>query len=105
MPEEFVKVARAGELPGGEKMLVELEDERILLVNIGGKYYAVGEECPHALAMLSMGQLYGEEIVCPVHGSGFNVKSGEVLSPPAREDLACYPVRVEGDDILIGPAN
>ena len=103
MPEDFVKVARVSELPPGEKMLVELANERILLVYVGGKYYAVAEECPHAFAMLSMGQLYGEEIVWPVHGSAFNVKSGAVLSPPAREDLASYPVRVEGDDILIGP--
>ena len=50
-----------------------------------------------------MGQLYGEEVLCPVHGAAFNVKTGAVLSLPADQNLTVYPVRVEGDDILVGP--
>ena len=103
MPKCFVKAARTGELSPGEKKLVQVGDQRILLVNVEGNYYAVDEECPHAYAMLSMGQMYGDEIVCLVHGSAFNVKTGAVLSPPASEGLASYPVRIRGDDILIGP--
>jgi len=40
---------------------------------------------------------------CPCHGSQFNVKTGEVVSPPANEPLTQYAVRVDGDDILVGP--
>ena len=104
MPKEFVKVAGTGEVAPGKKKLIHLEDEQILLVNVEGTYYAVEGLCPHALASLNIGQLYGDEIVCPVHGSTFSVKTGEVLSPPAAEGLTVYPVRVEGDDLLVGPA-
>ena len=104
MREEFVKAAQVGELSPGQKKLVRIGDEFILLVNLGGSYYAVDDECPHAYALLHAGQLYGDEVMCPLHGSAFNVRSGEVLSPPAAQGLKVYPVRVEGGDVLVGPA-
>ena len=103
MPKEFVRVAGTGEIAPGKKKLVRLEGEQILVVNLDGVYYAVDGLCPHALASLNIGQIQGNEILCPVHGSTFNVKTGAVLSPPAEDGLAVYPVRVEGDDILVGP--
>ena len=103
MPRDFVKVARIGEVMPGTMKLVQIGDQRILLANLGGRYYAVDDECPHAFGVLSMGQLYGEEVLCPVHGAAFNVKTGAVLSLPADQNLTVYPVRVEGDDILVGP--
>ena len=104
MPEEFVKVAQTDQLPPDRMMLVEFgQFERILLVNHKGNYYAVDELCPHSGAALSEGDLYGEVVECPLHGSMFRVKTGEVLTPPALEDLTVYQVRVEGSDILIGP--
>ncbi len=104
MPENFVKVAQTGDLSPGQMKLVEIGDERILLTNLGGEYHAVAEVCSHAFAPLSEGDLTDEEVECPLHGSVFNVKSGEVLSPPAAEALTVYTVRVEGSDILVGPA-
>ena len=103
MPEDFVKVAQTDELSPGQMKLVELGDERILLVNLEGEYHAVSEICSHAFAPLSEGDLSGEEVECPLHGSVFSVTTGETLSPPAFEALNVYPVRVEGGDILIGP--
>jgi 3-phenylpropionate/trans-cinnamate dioxygenase ferredoxin subunit len=104
MPEEFTKVATTDQLSPGEMMLVQIgRYERILLVNLEGDYYAVEELCPHSGAALSEGDRYGGEIECPLHGSMFDIKSGKVLSPPASEDLDFYQVRIEGDDILVGP--
>ena len=103
MTQEYVRAARTSELSPGEKKVVPLGDERVLLVNVDGDYYAVQEECTHAYALLSLGQLYGDEVLCPLHGSTFRVTDGEVLSPPATEGLTVYPVRVEGNDVLIGP--
>ncbi|MQF48842.1 non-heme iron oxygenase ferredoxin subunit [SAR202 cluster bacterium AC-647-N09_OGT_505m] len=84
-------------------MLVEVEDERILLANVGGQYYAVTDLCTHAECPLSDGDLDGEVLKCPCHGSQFDVRTGEVVAPPADEPLTLYAVRVEGDDILVGP--
>ena len=103
MPEDFVKVARTGELSPGKMKLVELGGERILLANLDGEYHAIDEICNHAGAPLSDGDLQGAEVECPLHGSVFSVKTGEALGPPANDQLTVYRVRVEGDDILIGP--
>jgi 3-phenylpropionate/trans-cinnamate dioxygenase ferredoxin subunit len=52
--------------------------------------------------MLSRGLLYEHEVACPLHGATFDVRTGEVITPPAMEALTVYPVKIEGDDILIG---
>ena len=41
----------------------------------------------------------GEEVICPWHGSRFNVKTGLVMTPPAREGVKSFAVRVAGDDV------
>ena len=98
-----MKAARVGELAPGAKKSLLIAEEQILLMNVGGSYYAIAAICTHAFALLAKGQLYGDEIVCPLHGSAFNIRTGAVLSPPAREGLTRYAVRVEGNDILVGP--
>jgi len=103
MPQEFVKVAEAGNLKPGEKRLVRIADERILLCNYEGKYYAVNDTCTHANGSLSRGLLHRHEVACPLHGASFDVRTGEVLTPPAMERLTVYAVKIEGDNILIGP--
>ena len=104
MPQDFIKVATTEELAPGQMKLVQLgEDERILLANVEGEYHAVSEVCTHAYYGLSEGDLMGEEVECPLHGSVFSVKSGQPLTPPADESLTVYPVRIEGGDILVGP--
>ena len=102
--EGFVKVATRNELPPGEMKMVQVGDEEILLTNVGSNYYAINDICSHAGGSLSDGSLEGEDVECPLHGSRFNVTTGEVLGPPADEAQTRYQVRVEGDDILVGPA-
>lgn len=101
--EGFVKVAITADLPSGNLMLVEVEDERIVLANVDGQYYALADACTHADCPLSNGELEGAVLECSCHGSQFDVRTGEVVSPPADEPLARYAVRIEGDDILVGP--
>ena len=101
---DFVKVATTDDLPPGDLMLVDLDGERVVLANAGGRIYALAELCTHAECPLSEGELDGEELVCPCHGSRFNVKTGEALSLPAHEPLATYGVQIDGSDVLIAPA-
>ncbi len=100
----FVNVAKTSDLSDGEVMLVEVGDERIALSRIDGSFYAIGEVCPHAEGPLSEGIVDDEEVECPWHGSRFKLKTGEVTSPPAGEPVARYAVRLQGDDVLVGPA-
>ena len=101
MPQEFVAVAKVSDLAPGTKKMVWLGDTRVMLANVDGEIYAVEDFCPHARAFLSPGWLEGDRIMCPLHGAEFNVKTGEVLSYPAEDDIAVYPVRIQGDDILV----
>ena len=94
--------ARVGDVsPGGMKR-VDIGDRRILLANVGGQLYAVDDTCTHEDASLSSGALRGEWVKCPLHGSRFNVRTGEVVEEPASERLATYPVRIEADEVWIG---
>ena len=99
----FVKVADLGELSPGEMKSVEVGDDQVLLANVGGDIYACDNLCTHAFAPLAEGALDGEQVECPLHGSLFNVTTGEVIDPPADESLRVFQVRIEGQDILVGP--
>ena len=71
------------------------------LFNIEGTFYAMGNSCPHRGGPLGEGSLAGSTVTCPLHGAEFNVKTGEVLGPPAETGVKSYAVRVEGQDVLI----
>ena len=98
---EFIKVAQTKDIAAGTGILVELEGERIALFNENGTFYAIGDICTHAGGPLSEGDLDGDTVTCPWHLAQFNVKTGEVVSPPATDPVPSYRVKVEGEDILI----
>ena len=101
---EFVKVAQTGELSPGEMKSVSLGDEDVLLANVNGNFYVISDTCTHAMGPLSEGELDEDQVQCPMHGAKFSVVTGEVLNPPAGENVQAYEVRISGDDILVGPA-
>src|ERR1051326_6801526 len=80
---------------------VEVEGENICVVNIEGKYHAIGSICTHEGGPLADGKLEGYEVECPWHGSKFDVRTGEVTSPPASEPEPAYEVKLEGTKILV----
>lgn len=97
----FIKVASAKELGTGEIIGVEAGGKPILVVNLNGKYYAIGNVCTHMGCMLSDGALKGENVQCPCHGSVFDVKTGTVVHGPAQKPEPVFQVKVEGDQILV----
>ena len=98
---KLVKVASTAEIPPGSGKLVEVEGKRIAVFNVGGRYHAIDNTCPHRGGPLSEGTLEGETVTCPWHGSKFTVTSGAVLSPPAREGVNPYPVRDSGGELFV----
>jgi len=102
MSETFLEAARSGELAPGRMKRVDLAGRRILLANVNGRYCAVDDTCTHEEASLSRGVLKGEFVKCPLHNSRFNVCTGKAMEEPAEEDLRTYPVREEGDRVLVG---
>ena len=102
MSERFVDAGKAGELRPGTMRRVDIGGHRILLANVEGRICAAADTCTHEDASLSTGVLKGALVKCPLHGSRFNVCTGEALEEPAEDDLRTFPVRVEGDRIMVG---
>ena len=95
-----VKIASVSALAPGEMMGIDKQGKSILLVNLNGTFYAIGNICMHQGCSLDGGTLTGEKIECPCHGSTYDVRSGKVLQGPAEKPEPSYPVRVQGDAVL-----
>ena len=101
MGEDFVKVAETEDVQVSQMMAVEVNDERICLANVNGKYYAIGNVCTHMGGPLAEGKLEDYIVQCPWHGSRFDIRSGKVVRPPAMKPEPTYEVKVESNDVLI----
>ncbi|HEX2014234.1 MAG TPA: non-heme iron oxygenase ferredoxin subunit [Nitrososphaera sp.] len=99
--DDFVKVADTKDVQPSQMKLVEVADENICIVNVNGKYYAIGNVCTHEGGPLADGTLEGYEVECPWHGSKFDVRTGSVTNPPANLPVPSYVVKVDGNSILI----
>lgn len=73
----------------------------ILIINREGVFYAVENNCPHENQPLEGGEIEGEEIVCPLHGAAFCIKTGEAKRPPAYSKIKTYPIRMENKKVQV----
>ncbi len=99
---EFVEIAPASELPNGGRLFVDLGDKPIVIFNIAGQFFAIGDVCTHDDGPLGDGILEGFNIVCPRHGAEFDVRTGKVVQMPAVVDIPAYPVQVRDGVIFVG---
>ena len=96
----FVKVGSLAQLPPGAVMEAEVAGDTFAICNSGGELYALGGTCPHAGGPLGQGALHGTTLVCPWHGWEYNCRTGvNEFDEDVKVDT--FPVRAEGDDILI----
>ena len=79
----------------------EVDGVEVAIVHSAGTYYAIADECSHAAIPLSEGDVGDGEIECYLHGSRFDLRTGEPLGLPATEPVAVYPCRVSGNDVLV----
>jgi glycine betaine catabolism B len=101
LSQDFIKVANTSDVLPSDKKEFEVEGQKICIINIDGRYYAIGSICTHEGGPLADGTLSGHEIECPWHGSKFDIRTGEVTSPPANEPEPAYEVKVDGNNILV----
>ena len=97
----FLKVAEIQSVLRGQGKKFNVGGKHIALFNIEGTYYAIDDTCTHKGGPLSEGKIEGSNVTCPWHGSIFDVRTGEVVRPPAPVGVFRYNVRVVGDDIEI----
>jgi 3-phenylpropionate/trans-cinnamate dioxygenase ferredoxin component len=98
---EFYEIGPA-DLPNGERLFVEIDNRQIVVFNIAGQYFAIGDVCTHDEGPVGDGLLEDFNIVCPRHGGEFDVRSGKAVMMPAVVDIPAYPIKVMEGNILIG---
>ena len=105
---EYIKIAEVDAVQPGEKKSFPLRGKMILLVNVGGVFYALDNRCPHMGGALSGGDLDGATLTCPRHGAKFDVRTGKNVGTAKLAfiqakvaDAKLFPVKVEGKDILV----
>lgn len=98
---EFVTVGRSEDVGEGEVRAFTVGAEEVAIANVGGTFYAFGDTCTHRLCSLSEGELDGDEVECPCHGSRFDVTTGDVANPPATEPVPTFEVIVEDGDLRV----
>ncbi len=99
---EFYQVAEASEVGPGERIFLEVDNEPLVIFNIAGMLYAIGDVCTHDNGPLGEGQLDGYQVICPRHGARFDVRDGKAVTLPAVQDAPSYPIRVVDGWIEIG---
>jgi nitrite reductase/ring-hydroxylating ferredoxin subunit len=98
----WVRVAAAGDLPPGEMKPVVAAGRDLALYHLDdGSWRASDNVCTHAHALLTDGWLEGCVIECPLHAGRFDLRNGAGQGAPIERDLEIYPVRVDGDDVLV----
>ncbi|MGE5798313.1 MAG: Rieske 2Fe-2S domain-containing protein, partial [Ignavibacteria bacterium] len=97
-----ITIAGINDLKNGDMKTIPVDEEnKILLVKIKDKFYALAPNCTHYGAPLEEGVLCGATIVCPWHHACFNALTGDMIEPPALDSLPSYETVIEGDSVKV----
>ena len=97
----FVRVCSVADVEDDSVIAVEVDGEPVAVVKSEGEFFAIRDECSHATVPLSEGDVEDCAIECWLHGSRFDLRSGKPTGLPATKPVPVYPVRVDGDDVLV----
>ena len=89
------------EVAPGKAKTVNVEGIDVLLCNVHGTIYAIEDVCTHDGAPLDQGTLEDACVTCPRHGAQFDVTTGEAITLPAVMPVMTFPVRIDGDEIVV----
>jgi 3-phenylpropionate/trans-cinnamate dioxygenase ferredoxin subunit len=99
---DYLDICPLDEIKSGERVYFEVNRRPVVLINIAGMLYAIGDVCSHDNGPVGDGEIQGKEIICPRHGARFDLESGKAVRLPAVVDIPAYPVRVVAGMIQIG---
>lgn len=105
------KVCSVADVMPGLMKGFEVAGKKILIANVGGSFYAMDAVCSHMGGYLPHGKLNGDIVICPLHHTNFNVKTGEVVKNVSKlikvltgrtaSNLKVYKVKIEKGDVLV----
>ena len=103
----YERVCKTEDIPNGGKKYFNIRGKEIVLINVGGRFYALHNWCTHEQGDLSAGTLTGKVLKCPEHGAEFDVTSGRVLlgpddgEPSSIESATIFETSVSGGDVYV----
>ena len=101
---QWIPLCPVGDTPA-EGAVTELDAAGIpiCLARLHGELHALNNICPHRQGPLAEGWIEGNAVLCPWHAWAFDLQTG-MAEPPEHASVPVYPLRVEGDLVLIGIA-
>ncbi len=103
--DSYVPVMKADEVQEGGLYPIDVDGNALMLTKVDGEIYAVCGICTHEYAELWDGELEDDTIWCPLHSSGFSIKTGEATNLPAVVPLPTYDVRIEDGQVHVSRAS
>lgn len=84
-----------------DRLVVDFDDISVLVIKLEDSYVAIENMCSHASFELDDAPIDGEQIICPLHGAHFCLRTGKALTPPAYEDISSFPTKIEGSKVYV----
>jgi 3-phenylpropionate/trans-cinnamate dioxygenase ferredoxin component len=98
---DYRRACPAADVPEGTAVRCVVDGEAVAVVHTEGDFYAIRDECSHAEIPLSEGEIDGTTLECWLHGSRFDLVTGRPTGLPATVPVPVYPVKIDGDDVLV----
>ena len=96
-----LELCRTADVAPGTTLKVEIEDLAFAVFNVDGEFFVTDDHCTHGPGSLSEGYIEGEVVECNFHNGQFNIRTGEVVSPPCMVPIKTYPTLVVDGKVMI----
>ena len=95
------ELCKTEDVPAGGALRVEAEHLILAVFNVDGEFFVTDDACTHGPGSLSEGYIEGDVVECNFHNGQFNIRTGEVVSPPCMVPVKTYKTVVENGEVFI----
>ena len=96
-----IELCSTSDVAPGAALRVEHDERTLAVFNVDGEFFVTDDACTHGPGSLSEGYIEGDVVECNFHNGQFNIRTGEVLSPPCMVPVRTYPVVIEAGRVFI----
>jgi len=100
-PGKRLELCSVADVAPGTALKVEIEDLALAVFNVGGAFFVTDDQCTHGPGLLSEGYIEDDVVECNFHNGQFNIRTGEVVSPPCMVAVKTYPAVVVDGKVTI----
>jgi nitrite reductase/ring-hydroxylating ferredoxin subunit len=98
---ERLELCNAADIAEGTALRIEAGERTLAVFNVEGQYFVMDDQCTHGPGSLSEGYIEGDVVECNFHQGQFNIRTGDIVSPPCMIPQRVYPVTVENGRVVI----